>query len=1232
MNDNAAEMKPDSQREAALFQAAAHLTGAARVSFLDNACQGNPDLRQRLEALLTAHEQTDGALGDAPEVAAATVKLESTDAPDEAIGQRIGRYKILEKVGEGGCGVVYVAEQTEPVRRRVALKVIKLGMDTRQVVARFDAERQALAMMDHPNIARVLDASATETGRPYFVMELVRGIKITDYCDQNNLPTKDRLDLFIKVCQAIQHAHQKGIIHRDIKPSNILVTLHDGVPVPKVIDFGIAKATEGRLTDATVYTQLHQFIGTPAYMSPEQAEMSGLDVDTRSDIYSLGVLLYELLTGRTPFDAQELLSQGIDALRKTIREKDPLRPSTKLATLKAEELTTTAKRRSVEASRLARLLRGDLDWIVMRCLEKDRTRRYDTANGLALDIGRYLKNEPVAARPPSKLYEFQKMVRRHKVGFAATAAVIVVLAAGVVTSTWEAVRALRAKHDADSARLEAETRRTEADTARKAETAQRLATEQARANETAQRVLAESNAAKARENETQSRRLLYAADMNLAQQAVQLNNLGRARRLLERHRPAPGEEDLRGWEWRYLWQQCRSDALAALAKRPARGFSVSFSPDGTLLAAGYFDGRIELWDVSRRILLKVLNSGGPPAHVAFSPRTNLLALTGDGGVIKLHDLANGRESILWQAPTRMIRELSFAADGNRLLAFTYGPEGPAAVMFDIHRGLALSTNFTSSATIHMGVARLSADLGRLYLSYADYESQQTAVKCLNPDSGQELWQADLGLDFGVTTLALSPDDRFLVAGTGYGDPTIRVCDAHTGKLLTKLQGHTGWIGELVFSRDGRWLASAAADQSIRLWDTTSWTEARVLRGHGDEVHAVAFSPDGATLASGGKDGAIMLWDAAGRQSKPVYRLMPPEITFAFEVTPGVVLAGNSGWTPPGILRLDDLSQVPLTFPAWFRTNMVLTFVPPNLCCGYDTNRMWICEIQGETQKLLGELAVGRNIVRKPTGQVALAYCAKPNLFAWGDASGTVQVVNLEQPAQRIEITSRLSEPAPIEFSPDGRLLALGNPRGRGLEVREVQSGKLVLSSDVRVHLEGRYLLFANDGHQLVAVHDAASGPEVLFWDLMHPDKQPVSFPERGGLGELAISPDRRWVAASSEDGFAVLYDSQTVERKHVLHGHMLGVHGVTFSPDEKTLASSSGGREAIKLWHVETGQELLTLPGKGSLLGTVQFVAGGNALLAGSQGQSGTWQIWQAPSWEEIAATEAKEKTVSQLP
>src|ERR1019366_720122 len=344
----------------------------------------------------------------------------------------------------GGCGMVYVAEQEQPVRRRVALKVIKLGMDTRQVIARFEAERQALALMDHPNIAKVLDGGATETGRPFFVMELVKGVRITDYCDRNNLSTAERLGLFVQVCHAIQHAHQKGIIHRDIKPSNILVTLHDGVPVPKVIDFGIAKATtDQRLTDKTLYTAVDQFIGTPAYMSPEQAELSGLDVDTRCDIYALGVLLYELLTSKMPFDAQRLVAAGLNEIRRIIREEDPPRPSTRISTLTAAEQTTVAKRRHVEPPKLIHLVRGDLDWIVMKCLEKDRTRRYETANGLAMDLQRHLHDEPVVARPPGAGYRFRKMARRHKLAFAAVTAVALALGLGIIGSTWQAVRARR---------------------------------------------------------------------------------------------------------------------------------------------------------------------------------------------------------------------------------------------------------------------------------------------------------------------------------------------------------------------------------------------------------------------------------------------------------------------------------------------------------------------------------------------------------------------------------------------------------------------------------------------------------------------------------------------------------------------------------------------------------------------------------------------------------------------
>ena len=466
--------QPD--RELAVFGAALRLPAGERAAYLDEACAGDAALRQRIEELLQASDEAGNFLEN-PAAVPPSGTVRPAAMPTEKPGDRIGRYKLLQQIGEGGCGIVYMAGQEEPVRRKVALKVIKLGMDTRNVIARFEAERQALALMDHPNIAKVLDAGATETGRPYFVMELVRGIKITDYCDQQRFSTPRRLELFIQVCQAVQHAHQKGIIHRDLKPSNILVTEQDGAPVPKVIDFGIAKATgQQRLTDKTVFTAFEQFIGTPAYMSPEQAGLGGLDVDTRSDIYSLGVLLYELLAGRPPFDSEQLRRSALDEILKTIRETEPPRPSTKLSTLTRLEMTAVAEQRQVEPQKLRGLLHGDLDWIVMKSLEKNRARRYETANGLAADIRRHLNTEPVLARPPSRLYEFQKTVRRHKFGFAAAAALIAVLSAGIIASTHQAIRARRAEHDQSQLRQEAEVARTnetilrqEAETARASE-------------------------------------------------------------------------------------------------------------------------------------------------------------------------------------------------------------------------------------------------------------------------------------------------------------------------------------------------------------------------------------------------------------------------------------------------------------------------------------------------------------------------------------------------------------------------------------------------------------------------------------------------------------------------------------------------------------------------------------------------------------------------------------------
>lgn len=408
-------------------------TADERRAYLNVACRGNAELRKQVEALLTAHEEADD-VPDAPIVGPA---LTPGDLPlTEGPGTVIDRYKLLEKIGEGGMAVVYMAGQERPIRRKVALKIIKLGMDTRQVIARFEAERQALAMMDHPNIAKVHDAGATETGRPYFVMELVQGSPITEYCDRNRLRTRDRLALFIQACQAVQHAHQKGIIHRDIKPSNVLVTHHDGRPVPKVIDFGIAKATNQKLTEKTLFTRYAHIIGTPAYMSPEQAELSDLDVDTRSDIYSLGVLLYELLIGTPPFSEEELCRAGYVEMQRVIREEEPTKPSTRLRTL-GETLPDVANRRSSSPEVLTKTVRGDLDWIVMKSLEKDRARRYETASSLAQDLERHLRHQPIQARPPSTVYRVHKLVRRRQSeALVGLTLVLLIVAVGVILSMW----------------------------------------------------------------------------------------------------------------------------------------------------------------------------------------------------------------------------------------------------------------------------------------------------------------------------------------------------------------------------------------------------------------------------------------------------------------------------------------------------------------------------------------------------------------------------------------------------------------------------------------------------------------------------------------------------------------------------------------------------------------------------------------------------------------------------
>jgi serine/threonine protein kinase len=466
-------MRPEFKHVKEIFLAAVEKADPAeREAFLREACGVDDSLRRQVDGLLRRHEDAGSFLehpplddpGTGPFAALAdTAALAPSRAlQSAAVGTKIGPYKLVQQLGEGGMGTVWVAEQTEPIKRRVALKLIKPGLDTAQVVRRFEAERQALALMDHSNIAKVLDAGATIAGRPYFVMELVKGVPITRYCDELNLPLRERLELFVPVCQAIQHAHSQGIIHRDIKPSNVLVCMQDGKAIPKVIDFGVAKALRERLTNESMYTEIGQLIGTLEYMSPEQAELSALDIDTRADVYALGVLLYELLTGSTPLDKTRLRSAAFAELLRMIKEDEPPTPSTRL-TESSDSLPAVAAQRRCDPAKLTREVRGELDWIVMRCLEKDRTRRYESPSGLARDIERHLRDESVEACPPSTSYKLRKFMRRHTPSLRISISALMILIAVVAVLTWGMILAAQARRAAVAAILEATMARANAE-------------------------------------------------------------------------------------------------------------------------------------------------------------------------------------------------------------------------------------------------------------------------------------------------------------------------------------------------------------------------------------------------------------------------------------------------------------------------------------------------------------------------------------------------------------------------------------------------------------------------------------------------------------------------------------------------------------------------------------------------------------------------------------------------
>jgi WD40 repeat protein/serine/threonine protein kinase len=760
--------------------------------------------------------------------------------PDDASGAsaealpRLKNYRVLQKIGEGGCGAVYLADQLQPVRRRVAVKIIKLGMDTRQVIARFEAERQALALMDHPNIAKVLDAGATETGRPYFVMELVRGIRITDYCDRNNLSTKQRLDLFVRVCHAIQHAHQKGIIHRDIKPSNILVTLQeDGTPAPKIIDFGIAKATAGRtLTDKTVFTAFEQFIGTPAYMSPEQAEMMAVDIDTRSDIYALGVLLYELLTGKTPFEARRLMKAGLDEIRRIIREEDPPRPSARISTLEAAEQTTIAKCRRSEPPKLLGLIRGDLDWIVMKTLEKDRTRRYDTANALASDIQCHLNHEPVAARPSGGLYRFQKLVRRNRLAFAAASAVTVALVIGLGVSTWLFVRERQARQETETARA------NETKLRKRAEASEKSALTQAERAEAAA---------------TETKMTLASSDFLQAIRLISEEKRGAALAYLGRSLAANPTNDAALTRLATLLTYHSWTFPTLILKHSSHVYCAQFSPDGKLIVTASHDGTVRVWDAqSGQPLTEPMKHGAPVNSAQFSPDGKRIVTASDDNTARVWDAQSGQPLTEPIRHGALVNSAQFSPDGKRIVTAS---DDNTARVWDAQSGQLLTEPIKHGALVNS--AQFSPDGKRIVTA-----SRDGTARVWDAQGGQPL-TAPMRHGGSVRYAQFSPDGSRIV--TASGDGTARVWDAQSGQPLTEPFKHSHWVMSAQFSPDGKRIVTASLDGTARVWDAQSGQPLTAPMKHAGQVPSAQFSPDGKRIVTASYDSTARVWDAQSGQ-------------------------------------------------------------------------------------------------------------------------------------------------------------------------------------------------------------------------------------------------------------------------------------------------------------------------------------------------------------------------------
>jgi WD40 repeat protein/tRNA A-37 threonylcarbamoyl transferase component Bud32 len=1095
-------------------------TEAERRAFLDAACAGNLRLRQRVEQLLAADRDARGIL-DRREEAAALLETYRPEPPLAAEQVFAGRFQLRQKLGEGGMGEVWLADQEEPVRRRVALKVIRPGLCSDLLLARFDQERQTLALMDHPNIARVLDAGVA-AGRPFFVMEFIQGVPITQYCNQAGLPPRERLELLLSVCHAVQHAHQKGIIHRDLKPSNILVGLYDGKPVPKVIDFGVAKATGPRLSEQNVSTEVGTLIGTPEYMSPEQAELNNLDVDTRSDVYSLGVLLYELLTGTVPFSCEQLLAAPFHEMLRIIREVEPPWPSARLAN--SETVPAVADARQTEQRKLRAVVRGELDWIVMKCLEKDRTRRYETASGLALDLQRYLANEAVLACPPSAGYRMRKFLRRNRGAVLTASLVLLALVGGIIGTTWGMIRATDAQAVAENEANQKETALAAAlQSERDARDQLFLALwNQARAGRFSRQMgqRLDSLAAVARAARIQpAERLRHEAIAALA--------LPDVRRVPGWRSTPPGPATVAyGGHYRVY---ARTDArgnisirsipddreVRRIASAPVLGEYLFFSPDERFLL-GLGEGyTLLLWRVADGQPVLRDKLPGCRAH-AFSPDGRQLAVSQNEWAL-CFDLATGKEVKRWRLPA-VARALVFHPD-NRQLAVGYFYSSVVSV-YDSSTGFLVTALPVGSMTDH--VIAWHPDGERLTVGGSDPRIQIWNVAARRVVATLE------GHGQRVTTVTFHPDGE-LVASHGW-DGQLLLWHPSTGRLLMRLTS----ASSPQFSVDGRCLGVVWESDRANLLEVTPTREYRTLVssagvGQGPYSFYGDISPDGRLLVVGMDEGA-RLWDL--RSSRELAAL-PAGTPFGFFAG----RRGDGGPVPPDRPRWELLTGGSAGLLRW-----------PVLCDDPAGERVRL----GQPRQLS---ILGRAwFTRRPDGVT---------LGAATEEDGANQILDLET-GEVLRKVERHPLGEVRALSGDGRWAASSGWHSDRVRLWNVRTGQMVHEW---VLGKRTFVSFTPDSRALII----SRGDEFSFHDVE--TLQPLRRLPRDGTpfpGWVAFSPDGQLMALEMAPAVVHLKEvatGRTVAKLEDPNGDRATWQG--FTPDSTRLVVVSSYASAIHIWDLQ---------------------------------------------------------------